>query len=369
MSTKMNSIVELVEDLRQGKMVLLVDDEGRENEGDLVLASEFVTPEKINFMIQKARGLVCLALTPEQVARLELPMMVQDDRNFSPNKTAFTVSIEAARGVSTGISTADRAHTIQVAADPKSGPKEVISPGHIFPIRAQKGGVLRRAGHTEGSVDLVRLAGLNPAAVICEVINDDGSMARVPHLMDFAREHNLKIGSIVDLIQYRLQTERLVTETLRRQLHIRGRQVMAYVFRSDVDGSEHVAVVKGLIDGSKETLVRVHVENIMADLFSFTELRASQWQSALNAITDAEQGVFLHLRPSNRVHGLSALLEGRSESDELDYGVGAQILSSLGVRRVRLLTHSPGVVSRPGLRAYGLEIGEIQSLNAGGTEG
>ncbi|HPI39263.1 MAG TPA: 3,4-dihydroxy-2-butanone-4-phosphate synthase [Pseudobdellovibrionaceae bacterium] len=202
-----NKIEELILEIRNGKMVLLVDDEDRENEGDLVLAADQVTPEKINFMAKEARGLICLSLPPEQIDRLQLPMMVRDEMNMSPNKTAFTVSIEAAEGVSTGISVADRAHTILVASNPEARPSDIIMPGHIFPIKAQSGGVLKRAGHTEGSLDLTRLAGLCPAAVICEVMNEDGSMARVPDLVRFAQKHQIKIGTIVDLIEYRIALE------------------------------------------------------------------------------------------------------------------------------------------------------------------
>jgi 3,4-dihydroxy 2-butanone 4-phosphate synthase/GTP cyclohydrolase II len=209
MSSEFHSVEDLIQDIRHGKMVILVDDENRENEGDLVLAADYVTPDLINFMARQACGLVCLAMTAEQVDRLKLPLMVSHDENSSPNKTAFTVSIEAADGVSTGISTADRAHTIRVASNPKAGPADVHRPGHIFPIRAMNGGVLQRPGHTEGSVDLARLAGCNPAAVICEVMNADGSMARVPDLREFARKHGLKIGTIVDLIEYRLSKEEL----------------------------------------------------------------------------------------------------------------------------------------------------------------
>jgi 3,4-dihydroxy 2-butanone 4-phosphate synthase/GTP cyclohydrolase II len=357
----MNSALELIEDIRQGKMVILVDDEDRENEGDIVLAADFISPEKINFMIQKARGLVCLALTSEQVDRLGLPMMVNDDSNRSPNKTAFTVSIEAAHGVSTGISAQDRAHTIRVASNPKSTAADVIAPGHIFPIRAQAGGVLKRAGHTEGSVDLARLAGLTPAAVICEVINDDGSMARVPHLKEFAREYGLKIGSIVDLIEYRLQNETLVREVARRDIRVGEMTLQARVFKSDVDGSEHLALVKGVIRPDRETLVRVHTENVLADVFAFDEpANAPGFRRALKLIEQAESGVFLHLRPPQRVMHIAPLLERATRPDELDYGVGAQILKSIGVGQLALLTNHPS--HRPGLKAFGLEITENRSF-------
>ena len=356
----MNTSQELIDDIRSGKMVILVDDENRENEGDLVVAADFITPDIINFMIQKARGLVCLALTTEQVERLALPMMVQDERNHSPNKTAFTVSIEAAEGVSTGISAQDRAHTIRVAANPKATGRDIISPGHIFPIRAQPGGVLKRAGHTEGSVDLARLAGLNAAAVICEVINDDGSMARVPELRNFAREYGLKIGSIVDLIEYRLQNETLVHEVASRDVTIQGVKLRAHVFASEVDGSEHLALVKGAPHAEMPTVVRVQTENILSDLFQFKEFSTASWQTALAQIQAAEHGVFLHLRPRQRLAKISPYFDGGLKSDELDYGVGAQILKKLGVGKISLLTNHPSY--RPGLKAYGLEITENRSF-------
>jgi len=241
-------ITELIEDIRLGKMVILVDDEDRENEGDLVLAADHVTPEAVNFMAREARGLICLPMSSQQIDRLQIPQMVRDDLNYSSNKTAFTVSIEAAQGVTTGISAADRAHTIRVASNPNVSSLDIHMPGHIFPIRAQQGGVLKRAGHTEGSVDLATLAGLNPAAVICEVINDDGTMARVTDLKVFAKKHNLKIGTIVDLIQYRLSTESLVEEVGFIELPPQfGADLKARIFKTNVDKTDHCGIQKGEI--------------------------------------------------------------------------------------------------------------------------
>src|SRR5690606_30624590 len=258
---QMNSIHDIIEDIKLGKMVILIDDEDRENEGDLILAADFVSADKINFMSREARGLICLSLTPEQIEKLEIPLMVKDDKNLSPHKTAFTVSIEASEGISTGISAFDRAKTIEVAANPNAKPKDIITPGHIFPIKGQPGGVLKRAGHTEASIDLAKLAGLTPAAVICEVMNDDGSMARTPDLIKFALKHDIKIGTIVDLIEYRMMNERLIEEEAKANLPTAyGDGFEVRVFKSHVNGLEHVALVKGDINPDEPTLVRVHSE-------------------------------------------------------------------------------------------------------------
>jgi 3,4-dihydroxy 2-butanone 4-phosphate synthase / GTP cyclohydrolase II len=264
----MNSALELIEDIRNGRMVILVDDEDRENEGDIVLAADFVTPELVNFMAKEARGLICLALNPEQIERLGLPPMVGPRNNHSPNKTAFTVSIEAASGVSTGISAADRAHTIRVASNPSAESEDVIMPGHVFPIRAQKGGVLKRAGHTEGSVDLARLAGLNPAAVICEIMKEDGTMARLPDLKEFAQKFNLKIGTIEDLIRHRLETETLVRQVADEVLPNHFPRIFESKFLNPLWMSPRISSFKK--DKSKKivpTLVRVQVENVLGDVF------------------------------------------------------------------------------------------------------
>jgi 3,4-dihydroxy 2-butanone 4-phosphate synthase/GTP cyclohydrolase II len=363
---------ELMEDIRQGKMVVLVDDEDRENEGDLVLAADHVTPQAINFMASEARGLICLALSPEQIDRLQLPQMVRDDLNDSPNKTAFTVSIEASWGVSTGISAADRAHTVRVASNPNAQPSDVRAPGHIFPIRAQHGGVLKRAGHTEGSVDLARLAGLHPAAVICEVMNPDGSMARVPDLRKFAEKHGLKIGTIVDLIEYRLRRENLVEEIYNSELPPEMGAWKARVFRSKVDGVEHLVLQKGEILGSAPTLVRVHVDVFNRELFQLLESGGSDLARSLEKIEGEGAGVFLLLRGNNRPHGLVAELKALAgekapnSMDNRDYGVGAQILRALGAHQIRLITNK--LERRVGLKAFDLEIVEVVPLKEGSHE-
>jgi 3,4-dihydroxy 2-butanone 4-phosphate synthase / GTP cyclohydrolase II len=371
-----NKIEELIEDIRHGKMVLLVDDEDRENEGDLVLAADHVNPAMINFMALEARGLICLALSAQQIERLQLPQMVRDDQNFSPNKTAFTVSIEASSGVSTGISAADRAHTVRVAANPEAKPSDIHMPGHIFPIRAQQGGVLKRAGHTEGSVDLARLAGLNPAAVICEVMNDDGTMARVPDLKKFAKKHGIKIGTIVDLIEYRLSREVLVeeifsTETLPELHQFKGR-----VFKSRLDGVEHLVLQKGEIDKETPVLVRVQLDSYTRDLFSSLQTGETSVAMALQKINEEGSGALLVIRGSNRPTGLVNELKSFCkvnagehvvrDMDNRDYGIGAQILRAIGAQKIRLLSNK--VEKHVGLKAFDLEIVEFVLLNTQLTE-
>lgn len=357
---------ELMEDLRQGRMVVLIDDEDRENEGDLVLAADHVTAEAINFMASEARGLICLALAPEQIDRLQLPQMVRDDLNDSPNKTAFTVSVEAATGVSTGISAADRAHTVRVASSPAAQPSDLRMPGHIFPIRAQHGGVLKRAGHTEGSVDLARLAGLHPAAVICEVMNPDGTMARVPDLMKFAAQHKLKIGTIVDLIEYRLRREVLVEEIYAADLPPELGGWKARVFRSRVDGVEHLALQKGELPADRPALVRVHVDSFNRELFHALENGSSDLVHSIEKINSEGEGLLLLLRGNNRPRGLVAELKALSGEkassimDSRDYGIGAQILRALGTHQIRLITNR--LERRVGLKAFDLEIVEVVPL-------
>ncbi len=362
----LNTIEELIEDLKKGRMVLLIDDEDRENEGDLVLAADHVTAAHINFMAIEARGLICLALSSQQIERLQLPQMVRDDQNFSPNKTAFTVSIEASWGVSTGISTADRAHTIKVASNPEAKPSDVHMPGHIFPIRAQQGGVLRRAGHTEGSVDLAKLAGLSPAAVICEVMNADGSMARVPDLKKFALKHGIKIGTIVDLIEFRLSREILVEELINVELPLEFRGFRARVFKSKVDGAEHLVLQKGEVSKDKPSLVRVHVESGSRDLFHLLQNGESSLQLALNRIELEGSGILVLLRgltgPIGLVNEIKSLCGEKTQADmdARDYGIGAQILRAVGASQIRLL--SSKVEKRVGLKAYDLEIVELVSM-------
>jgi len=371
---KFHSTEELIDDIKAGKMVILVDDEDRENEGDLVVAADYITPQIVNFMALEARGLICLSMTSEQIDRLNIPLMVREETNRSPNRTAFTVSIEAARGVSTGISAADRALTIKVASNPSAKPEDVIVPGHIFPIRAQGGGVLKRAGHTEASADIVRMAGLNPAAAICEIMNADGTMARLPQLMAFAEKHSIKIGSIEDLIQFRLQNESFVVEKAHAHLPTRyGQDFRIRIFQNKIDGREHVAIVKGDIRSDKPVMVRVHSECLMGDVFRSLRTRSGDYlEACMNMLAKEECGVLVYLRLEDmgdrlvqRVQSYSQLDEGMKadeslkkafRSDDRDYGVGAQILHALGVHKIRLITNSHA--KRAGLKGYGLEIVE-----------
>lgn len=370
----LNSVPELIEEIKAGRPVILVDDEDRENEGDLIIAADYITPQLVNFMAVEARGLICLSLTNEQIDRLGLPLMTKDETNRSPNRTAFTVSIEAAKGVSTGISAADRALTIKVASSPSAHREDIIVPGHIFPIRAQDGGVLKRAGHTEASVDLARLAGLNPAAVICEIMNPDGTMARMGQLVEFAQKHKIKIGTIESLIRYRIQNESFLKEVAQAQLPSRfGRDFRIHVFENSLDGREHVAVVKGKPHPDQPTLVRVHSECLMGDVFRSLRTRSGDYlEMSMRKIDEEGAGVLLYLRLEDmgqrlrqRVQSYHQFDESRVatdeskrifHSDDRDYGIGAQILRSLGIRKIRLITNSHA--KRVGLKGYGLEIVE-----------
>lgn len=370
----LDPISEIIDDIRAGKPVILVDDEDRENEGDLIVAADYITPQMVNFMAVEARGLICLSLTSQQIERLNLPLMTKDESNRSPNRTAFTVSIEAAKGVSTGISAADRALTIKVASNPSAKPEDIIVPGHVFPIRAQEGGVLKRAGHTEASVDLARLAGLNPAAVICEIMNPDGTMARMGQLVEFAQKHKVKIGTIESLIRYRLQNESFLTESAHSNLPSEyGTGFKIHVFENHLDGREHVALVKGEIDPDQPIMVRVHSECLMGDVFRSKRTRSGEYlEESMRLIEKEGSGVILYLRLENmggrlrqRVQTYHQLDQGQQatdesrkvfHSDDRDYGIGAQILRALGIRKLRLISNSKA--KRVGLKGYGLEIVE-----------
>jgi len=344
--------------IRAGRMVILTDDEDRENEGDLVLAAAKVTPEAINFMATHARGLICLTLTEARARQLNLPLMVQD--NGSQFKTAFTVSVEAARGVSTGISAQDRAKTVKVAVAPSARPTDLVRPGHIFPLVAREGGVLVRTGQTEGSVDLARLAGLTPAGVICEIMKPDGSMARRPDLERFAKKHKLVLLSVADLIRYRLEREHLVTRVEQSPVDIRGLgRFLAVRYRSAIDGREHVALVRGEVAGARPVLVRVHSPCLMSDTLLATGCDCgSLLRRSLEAIAREDRGVLVYVQRGEELrlgcsHQSHARLdEGQSRLREL--GVGAQILRELGVQRIRVLTNHPRRIV--GAQGYGLSV-------------
>ncbi len=365
-----SNIKSALEDLRQGKMIILVDDEDRENEGDLTMAAEKVTPEAINFMAKYARGLICLSLHPDIVERLKLPLMVQDNRSHF--QTAFTVSVEAKHGVTTGISAADRAHTILTAVADDAKPDDLVQPGHLFPLRARRGGVLFRTGQTEGSVDLARLAGLKPAGVICEIMNEDGTMARRPDLDKFSKEHGLRIVTVADIIAYRMRNESFVRKEAETVVPTLFGEFKAIAFVNELDNSEHLALIKGEIDPNKDILVRVHSECLTGDVFgSYRCDCGDQLKKALKMINQEGLGVVIYLRQEGRGIGFANKLKAYAlqdkgfdtveantelgfKADLRDYGVGAQILVALGVRRMRIMTNNPKKIV--GLEGYGLTV-------------
>jgi 3,4-dihydroxy 2-butanone 4-phosphate synthase/GTP cyclohydrolase II len=371
-----------IEQFRQGRMVIIVDDEDRENEGDFAIAAEKVTPAAINFMAKHGRGLICLALSEERCRALELPLMVED--NTSSFGTAFTISIEAKGKTTTGISAADRAATVLTAIDPATRPEDLLRPGHIFPLRARKGGVLKRAGQTEASVDLAALAGLTPAGVICEIMNDDGTMARVPDLTEVARQHGLLMITVADLISYRLRHETLVRRAAAPQLPTVYGDFRIYAYRSDVTEEEHVALVMGEIDPEDPVLVRVHSQCLTGDIFGSARCDCGvQLEQALQKIAEEGKGVLLYLLQEGRGIGLLNKLRAYElqeqghdtveanerlgfRPDQREYGVGAQILRDIGVRKMRLMTNNPSKYIA--LDGYGLEIVDRVPLEVPPTE-
>jgi 3,4-dihydroxy 2-butanone 4-phosphate synthase / GTP cyclohydrolase II len=364
------TVEEAIEDIRQGKMVVVVDAADRENEGDLTIAAQFATPEAVNFMAKEGRGLICLCLTGERCDELGLRMMTE--RNETPYGTAFTVSIESREGISTGISAHDRARTVQVAIDPRKGPQDIVQPGHVFPLRAKPGGVLQRAGQTEAAIDLARLAGLNNAGVICEVMKDDGTMARIPDLIEFCATHELKLVTIADLIEYRRRHEKLIEREVSVRMPTVYGEFTATLFRETLTGKQHVALVHGDVDGADDVLVRVHSECLTGDVFHSLRCDCGdQLDSALQLIGSEERGVLLYMAQEGRGIGLLNKLKAYElqetgldtvdanlalgfAADEREWGIGNQILAELGLTTIRLLTNNPKKVS--GLEAFGLKV-------------
>ncbi len=368
----LNSIESVVADLRKGRMAIVVDDADRENEGDLIMAAECATPKAINFMAKFGRGLICVPTTSDRLKQLGIEQMVVKNRESF--KTDFQVSVDAAHGITTGISAADRARTINIMADPTAVPNDLVQPGHVFPLRAKPGGVLQRTGHTEAVVDLVRLANCRPIGVLCEIMNDDGTMARLPELIKFARRHRLKICTIEDLIAYRRQREKLVERIEAVRMPTDYGNFDLYLYQSKVDGQHHLALVRGDVAGKSPVLVRVHSECLTGDVFGSRRCDCGpQLQQAMRMVAEAGRGVIVYMRQEGRGIGLPAKIKAYKLQEQgydtveanqklgygmdlREYGLGAQILSDLGVRRIRLLTNNPKKVV--GLEGYGLEIVE-----------
>jgi 3,4-dihydroxy 2-butanone 4-phosphate synthase / GTP cyclohydrolase II len=360
--TPFATVEEAIEDIRAGRFVVVVDDEDRENEGDLTIAAQFATPEAVNFMVTHARGLVCLCLTEERCDELGLRQMT--DQNETPFGTAFTVSVEAREGVTTGISAHDRARTIQVAVDPGSTPRDLVSPGHVFPLRARRGGVLQRSGQTEAAVDLARLAGLIPAGVVCEIMKDDGTMARVADLVEYCATHELKMITVADLIEYRRRHEKLVERVTSVRLPTAHGDFTAVAFREGLTGKHHVALVKGEVAGEEDVLVRVHSECLTGDVFHSLRCDCGeQLELALQRIEQEGKGVLLYLAQEGRGIGLlnklrayelQANLQLGFQADQREYGIGSQILADLGLTTIRVLTNNPKKIS--GIAGFGLEV-------------